>query len=165
MIAGISKNLIACLDAIAWSEGTSTSPATRNNGYDVIVTGVDGRAEIFTDYRVHPFAGGRPSKAINRKGLTSNAAGRYQHMLRDWAHYRDLLRLPDFGPESQDKWAIQLIRERRALPLIEAGKFADTVAAVRNIWASLPGANYAGQPMRDLEKLTGVYVAAGGSLA
>lgn len=165
MIAGVSKNLSAFLDALAWAEGTSTSPATRNSGYDVIVTGVDGRAEVFTDYSAHPFAGGRPSKVINRKGLTSNAAGRYQHMLRDWAHYRAQLALPDFGPDSQDKWAIQLIRERRALPLIEAGKFAEAVGAVRNLWASLPGANYDGQPMRDLVKLTRIYIAAGGSVA
>ena len=165
MIAGTSKNLAAFLDAIAWAEGTSTSPATRNNGYDVIVTGVDGRAEVFSDYRAHPFAGGRPSKLINRKGLTSNAAGRYQHMLRDWAHYRDLLRLPDFGPDSQDRWAIQLIRERRALPLIEAGKFTEAVTAVRNLWASLPGAGYKDQPMRALADLTKVYTKAGGVLA
>lgn len=161
----MTTNLRAFLDTIAWAEGTSTSPATRNNGYDVVVTGVDGRPEIFTDYRAHPFAGGRPSKIINRAGLTSNAAGRYQHMLRDWAHYRDLLRLPDFGPASQDAWAIQLIRERRALPLIEAGRFADAVAAVSNLWASLPGANYAGQPMRKLAQLAGIYSAAGGRLA
>lgn len=165
MIAGVNKNVAAFLHGLAWAEGTSTSPATRNDGYDVIVTGVDGRPEVFTDYSSHPFAGGRPSKVVNRMGLTSNAAGRYQHMLRDWSHYRALLGLRDFGPEAQDKWAIQLIRERRALPLIEAGKFAEAVAAVRTIWASLPGANYAGQPMRDIAALTRVYVAAGGSLA
>lgn len=165
MTTGASKNLRAFLDMLAWAEGTSTSPATRNNGYDVIVTGVDGRAEVFSDYSVHPFANGRPSKVINRRGLTSNAAGRYQHMLRDWAHYRAQLALPDFGPSSQDQWAIQLMRERHALPLIEAGKFAEAVAAVRKLWASLPGANYNGQPMRDMERLTRIYVAAGGSLA
>lgn len=161
----ISKNLRAFLDAIAWAEGTSTSPATRNNGYDVIVTGVDGKPEIFTDYGAHPFAGGRPSKVVNRKGLTSNAAGRYQHMLVHWGHYKRLLGLPDFGPASQDAWAIQLIRERRALPLIEAGRFAEAVAAVRNLWASLPGAGYKDQPMRSLEQLTQVYVNAGGVLS
>src|SRR6185437_6633157 len=98
--------------------------------------------EIFTDFSDHPFANGRKSKVINRKGLTSNAAGRYQFMLRDWAHYRDLLSLPDFGPESQDQWALQLIRERRALLLIESGHFADAVEKCKNIWASLPGAGY-----------------------
>jgi muramidase (phage lysozyme) len=164
-VIAASANLRAFLDTIAWAEGTSTSPATRNNGYDVIVTGADGRPEIFADYGAHPFAGGRAPKLVNSAGLKSTASGRYQHMLRDWAHYRDQLRLLDFGPASQDAWAIQLIRERRALPLIEAGRFADAVAAVSNLWASLPGANYAGQPMRKIAQLASVYMAAGGRLA
>lgn len=159
-----SKNLTAFLDMLAYSEGTSTSPATKDRGYDVIVTGIDKKPEIFTDYSTHPFANGRKSKVINNKGLTSNASGRYQFMLRDWAHYKAQLKLPDFGPESQDKWAIQLIRERKALPLIEAGRFVEAVAAVRNLWASLPGSGY-GQPEHGIEKLVAAYKRAGGALA
>src|SRR5262245_2494439 len=105
-VAG-GQNVLAFLDLLAWCEGTSISPATRDDGYDVIVTGIDGLPETFTDYRAHPFAAGRSSKVINRKGLTSNAAGRYQFMLKDYAHYRTQLGLPDFGPVSQDRWAIQ----------------------------------------------------------
>ncbi len=152
-------NVLAFLDMIAWAEGTSTSKATKDDGYDVIVTGADRVPEVFTDYSVHPFSRGRKSKVINSKGLTSNASGRYQFMLRDYAHYRDQLKLPDFGPLSQDRWAIQLISERRALPLIQAGKIADAIAAVSNIWASLPGAGY-GQPERALGKLLQLYEAA-----
>lgn len=158
----MTPNLKAFLDMLAVSEGTSTSPLTKNNGYDVIVTGVDG-PEIFNDYAQHPFAGGRKPKQINRKGLYSTASGRYQHMLAHWKHYRDLLKLPDFGPESQDKWAIQLIKERRALPDIEAGNFAAAVSKCRNIWASLPGAGY-GQPEHPIEKLQAAYIKAGGKL-
>lgn len=158
-----SKNLQAFLDLLAWSEGTSTSPATKNNGYDVIVTGLDKKPEVFTDYSDHPFNKGRPSKKINSKGLTSNASGRYQFMLKDWAHYRALLKLPDFGPESQDKWAIQLIKERRALPDIEAGNIASAISKCRNIWASLPGAGY-GQPEHKLDLLLSQYKKAGGAL-
>ena len=130
----------------------------------MIVTGIDKQPEIFSDFSAHPFAAGRKSKLINSKGLTSNASGRYQHMLRDWPYYRDLLKLPDFGPLSQDRWALQLIRERRALPDIDAGRFADAVSKCRNIWASLPGAGY-GQPEHSLEKLQSVYVSFGGRLA
>ncbi|RYM51244.1 lysozyme, partial [Serratia proteamaculans] len=61
----ISNNLRAFLDMLAWSEGTLTSPATKNNGYDVIVTGIDKKPEVFTDYSDHPFNKGRPSKVIN----------------------------------------------------------------------------------------------------
>lgn len=160
----MASNRTAFLDMLAFSEGTSTSPATRNNGYDVIVTGIDKKPEIFTNYETHPFANGRKSKVINSRGLTSNASGRYQFMLKDWVHYRNLLKLPDFGPEAQDKWALQLIRERRALPDIDAGNFAAAVAKCRNIWASLPGAGY-GQPEHAIEKLLVAYIKAGGILA
>ncbi|HBK4813221.1 TPA: glycoside hydrolase family 104 protein [Enterobacter asburiae] len=160
----ISKNLKAFLDTLAWSEGTSTSPATKCNGYDVIVTGVDGKPEIFTDFSDHPFNKGRPSKQINGKGLTSNASGRYQFMLKDWAHYKAQLGLPDFGPESQDKWAIQLIKERKALPDIEAGNITSAVSKCRNIWASLPGAGY-GQREHRMEEMIARYKAAGGTVA
>lgn len=159
-----SKNLRAFLDMLAWSEGTSTSPATKNKGYDVIVTGADKKPEVFTDYSDHPFNKGRPSKKINSKGLTSNASGRYQFMLKDWGHYRALLKLPDFGPESQERWAIQLIKERRALPDIEAGNITSAISKCRNIWASLPGANY-GQPEHKLDRLLAQYKSAGGRLA
>lgn len=160
----MNQNRKAFLDMLAVSEGTSTSPATRNNGYDVIVTGADKKPEIFTNYSDHPFNKGRASKTINRHGLTSNASGRYQFMLRDWRHYRDLLKLPDFGPGSQDLWAIQLIRERGALPLIDAGSFNLAVARCSNLWASLPGAGY-GQRENELEHLEAAYVKAGGELA
>ncbi|MGQ5245417.1 glycoside hydrolase family 24 protein [Xanthomonas arboricola] len=157
------RNVVAFLDMLAHSEGTSTSPATKNDGYDVIVTGADRKPEVFTDYSRHPFAGGRKSKAINSKGLTSNASGRYQFMLKDYAHYRDLLRLPDFGPLSQDRWALQLIKERRAIADIQAGRFVEAVAKVRNLWASLPGAGY-GQPEHAIDKLIAAYQKAGGKV-
>jgi muramidase (phage lysozyme) len=158
------RNVTAFLDMLAVSEGTSTSPATKNDGYDVIVTGIDRKPEVFTDYSAHPFSTGRQSKTINSKGLTSNASGRYQFMLKDYAHYRDQLRLPDFGPLSQDRWALQLINERRALPDIKAGRFDAAVTKVRNLWASLPGAGY-GQPEHGIDKLRAAYVKAGGLLA
>lgn len=160
----MTPNQRAFLDMLAVSEGTSTSPATKCNGYDVIVTGIDKKPEIFTDFSNHPFASGRKSKTINLNGLTSNASGRYQFMLHDWAHYRSQLGLPDFSPASQDKWALQLIRERGALPDIEAGRFADAVAKCRNLWASLPGAGY-GQRENKLAVLQAAFINAGGKVA
>ena len=157
-------NRRAFLDMLAVSEGTSTSPATKRNGYDVIVTGIDGKPEIFTNFSNHPFDLGRKSKVINSKGLTSNASGRYQFMLKDWHHYRDQLHLMNFGPEAQDAWALQLIRERGALPLIDMGQFALAVARVRNLCASLPGAGY-GQHENQIAKLQTAYINAGGVLA
>ena len=166
----MSQNRRAFLDMLAVSEGTSTNraltdkphPLSVNDGYDVIVSGVNG-PEVFTDYRQHPFVG-RVPKQVNTRGLYSTASGRYQHMRVHWPHYKALLNLAGFGPISQDLWAIQLIRERGALQLIDAGQFDLAVARVRNLWASLPGAGY-GQPEHGIAKLRTAYLNAGGTLA
>lgn len=159
-----SRNALAFLDMLAWSEGTSTSPATALDGYDVIVTGIDMTPEIFTDFSDHPFAKGRRSKVINSKGLTSNASGRYQQMLKYWPYYRTLLALPDFSPISQDLLALQHIRECRALPDVHAGRVQTAIAKCRNIWASMPGAGY-GQREHRFGDLIQQYRFAGGALS
>jgi muramidase (phage lysozyme) len=156
-------NRKAFLDMTAFSEGTCQEkhPLTRLDGYDVIVTGVNG-PEIFTDFSEHPFAH-RSAKKINTKGLFSTASGRYQHMKKDWIHYRDLLKLPDFGPDSQDKWALQLVKERGAIILIDAGNIREAVKRCNNLWASFPGAGY-GQFEHAMEPLIDAYVRAGGEM-
>lgn len=159
----LSPNLAAYLDMLAFSEGTATHPLTKNAGYDVIVTGMDGKPEIFTDYRDHPFANGRPAKVFNRQGERSTAAGRYQQLFRFWPHYQTQLALPDFSPASQDKLAIQLITERRALADVERGSIERAITKCCAIWASLPGAGY-GQHEHDLDRLLTVYQQAGGRL-
>lgn len=158
------RNVLAFLDALAWAELGSDYLKRSDDGYNVIVTGIDGRLELFSDYADHPFVGGRKSKTINSKGLTSNASGRYQQMLKDWPHYRALLNLTDFGPISQDKVAIQHIRECRALDDVKAGRSVQAATKCRNIWASLPGAGY-GQREHRMEDLVANYVAAGGVMA
>ena len=92
------QNIAAFLDMLAVSEGTANHPLTKNRGYDVIVTGLDGKPEIFTDYSDHPFAHGRPAKVFNRRGEKSTASGRYQQLYLFWPHYRKQLALPDFSP-------------------------------------------------------------------
>jgi muramidase (phage lysozyme) len=85
-------------------------------------------------------------------------------MGRYWPHYQMALKLPDFGPASQDKWALHLIRECKALDDVDAGRFADAVRKCRSRWASLPGAGY-GQPEKKLADLQDAYTRAGGVLA
>ena len=132
----------AFLDLIAWSEGTSTSHITQNNGYDVIVSGVNGPS-VFTDYSDHPFADGRPAVTVRHTPLlTSTASGRYQLMLHWWNAYKTTLHLADFSPASQDAVAIQQIRERGALAKITSGDIEGAIAACSNIWASMPGNDY-----------------------
>jgi muramidase (phage lysozyme) len=157
----LSSNRKAFLDMLAVSEGTSTSPATLCNGYDVIVTGADRVPEIFTDFSCHPFSTGRKPKVINKKGLKSTASGRYQFMLKDYAYYRKLLNLTDFNKYSQDLWAIQLLRECKALPLIDAGKFYEAIAKCAHLWASLPGAGY-NQHENSMQSLVTAYTESGG---
>jgi muramidase (phage lysozyme) len=127
------ENFTKFLDLISFSEGAA---------YDTIVTGVDGPA-TFTDFSTHPFANGRPPVVIRREPLLeSTAAGRYQLLARYWSHYRDLLRLPDYSPLSQDRVALQQIKECGADQDIRTGEIAAAIAKCSNIWASFPGNGY-----------------------
>ena len=51
--------------------------------------------------------------------------------------------LPErFLSESQDAVALQQIKERGALPMIDRGDIRQVTDRCGNIWASLPGAGY-----------------------
>ena len=45
-------------------------------------------------------------------------------------------------PKSQDAVALQQIKERGALPMIDRGDIRQAIDRCSNIWASLPGAGY-----------------------
>lgn len=137
---------------VAWSEGTDNGrQPTRNHGYDVIVGG-----ELFTDYSDHP----RKLVKLNSK-LKSTAAGRYQLLSRWWDAYRKQLGLKDFSPKSQDAVALQQIKERGALPMIDSGDIRQAIDRCSNIWASLPGAGY-GQYEHKIGDLIARFKEAGG---
>lgn len=162
----VTRQVSAFLDLIAWAEGTASGrhPTTRFDGYDVIVTGMDGKAETFLNFADHPFSGGRAAKVFSKSGLRSSASGRYQQIVKYWPAYKAQLKLPDFSPLSQDLLAIQLIKECRALDDIEAGRFSVAVHKCRSRWASLPGAGY-GQLEHKLAALEQAYIDAGGVIA
>ncbi|WP_341959155.1 glycoside hydrolase family 104 protein [Pseudomonas sp. RC10] len=153
------RNVLAFLDMLSFSEGTVTSRFTRDDGYDVIVGGLNS-PNTFTSYADHPGV----LVTVNSKGLKSSAAGRYQLLQRWWPPYKKLLALKDFSPVNQDLVAIQQIRERGALHDVMVGNIAEAISKVSNIWASLPGAGY-GQHEHKLEDLIARYQAAGGVLA
>ena len=50
--------------------------------------------------------------------------------------------LKDFSPKSQDAVALQQIKERGALPMIDRGDIRQAIDRCSNIWVSLPGAGY-----------------------
>lgn len=140
-------NVLAFLDMLAWSEGTSTIKAS-NDGYNVIVGG-----GLFTDYSDHP----RQYIRLPRYGITSSAAGRYQFLARTWdAIVRVYGFRGRFIPEAQDLAAIKLLMECGAYRLIQQGRIADAVVKAAPIWASLPGAGY-GQREHKLVQLLEIY--------
>ena len=150
----INNQRKAFLDMLAWSEGTDNGrQKTRNHGYDVIVGG-----ELFTDYSDHP----RKLVTLNPK-LKSTGAGRYQLLSRWWDAYRKQLGLKDFSPKSQDAVALQQIKERGALPMIDRGDIRQAIDRCSNIWASLPGAGY-GQFEHKADSLIAKFKEAGGTV-
>ena len=148
-------NVCAFLDMLAWSEGTDIPrQKTNNRGYDVIVGGL-----LFTDYTKHP----NKLVPLPKLGISSTAAGRYQLLYRYWVAYTKSLGLSGFDPLVQDKIAIQQIKERKAIPMIQDGDLAAAVKACSNIWASLPGAGY-GQHEHKFDTLKAAYLLNGGSI-
>lgn len=155
-------NLQAFLSMIAVSEGTAS---IGDRGYNCIVGSRVGRALLFTSYADHPrirvqLLADDP-KTLRDESLWSTAAGRYQILARYYDAYKKSLALPDFTPASQDKIAIQMIREQKALDHIEAGQLMPAIDRCKNIWASLPGAGYQ-QHENALDKLAHAYTQHGG---
>ena len=125
---------------------------TRNHGYDVIVGG-----ELFTDYSDHP----RKLVTLNPK-LKSTGAGRYQLLSRWWDAYRKQLGLKDFSPKSQDAVALQQIKERGALPMIDRGdiRLASTAAAI----SGLPAGRWLWGRLVQADSLIAKFKEAGGTV-
>ncbi|HEY5805056.1 MAG TPA: glycoside hydrolase family 104 protein [Lysobacter sp.] len=144
-------NVCAFLDTLAFSEGTRHKG---DNGYNVMVGGT-----LLDDYGTHP---GKPVW-LPRYKVNSTAAGRYQFLRKTWANLVKQLSLPSFEPIYQDLGAIELIRGRKALEDVKAGRFDVAVAKCAKEWASLPGAGY-GQREIPIDTLQAVYVAAGGQI-
>ncbi|MDZ4102034.1 MAG: glycoside hydrolase family 104 protein [Hydrogenophaga sp.] len=161
------RNVRALLDAIAYAEGTANRPDPYRVCYAYSHT-----IQSFAD---HPFTLGEwPGVVLTDTqcrgaglgpGCKSTAAGKYQITVTTWRPIKSQLKLPDFSPASQDLAAIELLRQVGALDLIRRGDLAGALSAARRTWASLPGANYAGQGMRTSAQMLTAYLDAGGSLA
>lgn len=160
------QNVVAFLDMIAASEIDAYTLAHSDSGYNVLVGShgpetIHGQViapdvRLFGSYSAHP--------NVLNADLNSTAAGRYQELYHNYVAYKALLKLPDFSPLSQDLIAIQQIRERRALPLIQQGQITTAIYACSNLWASLPGNSYC-QRQNTVAMLIAAYKAAGGTVA
>lgn len=142
------KNLKAFLVMIQYAEGTFGK-----DGYRMLYGG-----GYFNDLSKHP------NTSVTKWGITSTAAGAYQILYKTWVEIQQRLKLPDFGPLSQDKAAIELIKRRKALEDVVAGRFAEAVEKCKKEWASLPGAGY-GQKEKNAKSLLAIYKMAGGNAA
>lgn len=142
------KNIRAFLIMIQYAEGTYGK-----DGYKRLYGGGS-----FNDFAKHP------NSKQTKWGITSTAAGAYQILSKTWNEIQPKLGLPDFSPASQDKAAIELIRRRKALDDVYAGRFALAIAKCRKEWASLPGAGY-GQNEKNVQNLLAVIKVAGGMTA
>lgn len=148
----MQANERAFLDMLAVSEGTF---GHGDNGYNVLVGG-----DLFNGYAKHP----NVLVTLNKAGLKSTAAGRYQFLKRTWDALAAKLHLSDFSPAAQDVAALELVAECRATDDVRSGRFADAVQKCRKIWASLPGAGY-GQRENSIRALEAAYIRAGGRVA
>lgn len=145
----VEGNRKAFLDLIATSEGTYDKG---DNGYNVLVGG-----RLFEGYTDHP----RVRVYLPRYGIHSTAAGRYQVLARIFDAYKARLSLPDFSPSSQDAIAIQLLKERKALPAIDEGRLYEAILLAAPVWASFPGAGY-GQRENTNSSLKAAFIRLGG---
>jgi lysozyme len=148
------NNIDAFLAMIRTSEGT----ARADNPYAVTF----GESFTIQDFSDHPHALGWPGYLW--KGIHETASGAYQITYPTWLVLKARLNLPDFSPASQDAAAIELIREKGALDLVNGGQIATAIERCSGIWASLPGSN-SGQPQAKMADLMQAYTSAGGGFA
>lgn len=165
----INANVRAFLETIKLCEGT------KNAGeYACLYGSTPSNPRTFEGFADHPRIVSRISASDQR---WTSAAGAYQFMavspipgggstrVNTWDTLKARLSLPDFSPASQDAAAVELLRECGALGRLQVGDLAGAVSRARRIWASLPGANYAGQGMRTMGQVQAWYSSSGGVLA
>jgi lysozyme len=161
-----TKNITAFLTCIKRAEGTAdqSDPYRVCYGYWHTIDSLSDHPAITREWRGEVLTATMCINAGLSPGCKSTAAGAYQIIRPTWERLRASLGLPDFGPQSQDAAAVELIRGRGALNDVMAGRFEDAVRKCRNEWASLPG-NNAKQGQRSLDVLTTWYSQAGGQFA
>lgn len=158
----MSANLAAFLATIRHSEGTSKTPDAYACcfGYKFVITDFSDHPAVLGTWHGAPLDFLGPAYA----GKVSTAAGAYQIIRPTWVALKIALKLPDFTGPSQDAAATELIREARALDLVNAGQVANAIERCHGIWASLPGST-SGQPQRTMADLIQAYGNHGGAFA
>lgn len=100
------------------------------------------KSRRFTSFETHPW----DAVAADLRP-TSTASGAYQIQRTTWeyvlnmGYFPELVGKPRFSPAVQDRIAVILIEQRKALHLIRGGRVTEAVQLLRNEWSSLPGAS------------------------
>lgn len=141
-------NVQAFLRVIRRGEGTADE-----GGYVRLFGG-----GTFTSFADHP------RRLVNKGGYSSTAAGAYQALTSTWDETARIMRLGDFSPANQDRFAVGRIAARGALADVKAGRFEDAVRKCAREWASLPFSPY-GQPRISMDTAQSIYEANGGEIA
>lgn len=145
-----SKEQRALLDAIAFAEGTRDRV---NGGYKTLFGGGQ-----FDDYSRHP------DKVVRSGRYASAAAGRYQFMPATFNRLAKKIGLKDFSPESQDRAALELVKELGISDSIlkNEGISPKVSTILGKQWASFPGSIF-GQPTKPLPSIQKAYQTSLGS--
>ena len=148
----INNQRKAFLDMLAWSEGTDNGrQKTRNQRADAA------RCR-FTDYSDHP------RKLVTLNPKLNQQAPDATSFFPLWVGCLPQAAWPEsLSPKSQDAVALQQIKERGALPMIDRGDIRQAIDRCSNIWASLPGAGY-GQFEHKADSLIAKFKEAGGTV-
>lgn len=125
------SNIRKFLNFLSAAEGAS---------YNTIVGGGS-----FNDFTKHPRVVG-----LRTKEGPSTAAGAYQITSTTYDSVAPKLGITDFSQESQDKIAIELIRQKGALQDVAQGNWEAAINKLGGTWASLPSSPYS-QPKKTME--------------
>lgn len=152
----VGENIGAFLATIRASEGTADE-----NGYRALYgyrVGRDNTDRMFYDFSRHP------NIRFRTPWGRSTAAGAYQMMVGTFGDAQRALKLPDFGPESQDRAAVWLIdKKHKALREVVTGQFERAVEKLGDEWASFPSSK-SGQPKHKMKDLKRIFLSYGGQL-
>lgn len=94
----------------------------------------------------------------------TTAAGAYQITFTTWKRLTSKLGVADFGINTQDQMAKELIREKGAMQDVIDGNFDEAVRKVSGVWASLPFSTVP-QPHHTLETVARIYQSNGGVIS
>lgn len=140
----------AFLSLIRVGEGT-----LGEKGYETLFGGESFIEDYGKTYSDHP------NVKIEKGKYISTAAGAYQILKLNWDEYsnkREKYDIQDFSPESQDKFALMLITDKRkAYNDIINGDLLSAIRKTNREWASLPGSPY-GQPTESFESAISNYL-------